>query len=120
MLRQVARAFVLREDIPTRTVSKGIGHFFGAMRINGFFYPPDHNRLLDSHRVRWHSIDRRNSGRRTVKLRQWAGENVRAGITDAATALHGETHSQLRGRVYCDPRFQPKLCVPCKTYQGFI
>src|SRR5271157_4581735 len=43
MLRQFARPFALREDIPTRSVSKGIGHFSGAMRINGFFYPPDHN-----------------------------------------------------------------------------
>jgi LDH2 family malate/lactate/ureidoglycolate dehydrogenase len=28
--------FALRQTIPTRSVGKGIGHFFGAMRIDGF------------------------------------------------------------------------------------
>jgi LDH2 family malate/lactate/ureidoglycolate dehydrogenase len=28
--------FALRQEIPTRSVGKGIGHFFGALRIDGF------------------------------------------------------------------------------------
>ena len=31
-----APAFALRQGLPTRSVGKGIGHFFGAMRIDGF------------------------------------------------------------------------------------
>jgi L-2-hydroxycarboxylate dehydrogenase (NAD+) len=31
-----ATPFALRQTIPTRSVGKGIGHFFGAMRIDGF------------------------------------------------------------------------------------
>jgi len=28
--------FALRQEIPARSVGKGIGHFFGAMQIDGF------------------------------------------------------------------------------------
>jgi LDH2 family malate/lactate/ureidoglycolate dehydrogenase len=28
--------FALRQEIPSRSVGKGIGHFFGAMEIDGF------------------------------------------------------------------------------------
>ena len=28
--------FAIRNEIPTRSVGKGIGHFFGAMRIDAF------------------------------------------------------------------------------------
>lgn len=31
-----APPFALRQEIPTRSVGKGIGHFFGAMKIDGF------------------------------------------------------------------------------------
>jgi LDH2 family malate/lactate/ureidoglycolate dehydrogenase len=31
-----APPFALRQEIPKRSVGKGIGHFFGAMRIDGF------------------------------------------------------------------------------------
>jgi L-2-hydroxycarboxylate dehydrogenase (NAD+) len=31
-----APPFALRQDIPSRSVGKGIGHFFGAMQIEGF------------------------------------------------------------------------------------
>jgi len=31
-----APPFALRQEIPERSVGKGIGHFFGAMRIDGF------------------------------------------------------------------------------------
>jgi L-2-hydroxycarboxylate dehydrogenase (NAD+) len=31
-----ATPFALRQTVPTRSVGKGIGHFFGAMRIDGF------------------------------------------------------------------------------------
>jgi L-2-hydroxycarboxylate dehydrogenase (NAD+) len=31
-----APPFALRQETPTRSVGKGIGHFFGAMRIDGF------------------------------------------------------------------------------------
>src|SRR5260370_14374102 len=31
-----APPFALRQEIPARSVGKGIGHFFGALRIDGF------------------------------------------------------------------------------------
>jgi LDH2 family malate/lactate/ureidoglycolate dehydrogenase len=31
-----APSFAVRQAFPTRSVGKGIGHFFGAMRIDGF------------------------------------------------------------------------------------
>jgi LDH2 family malate/lactate/ureidoglycolate dehydrogenase len=31
-----APAFALRQETPERSVGKGIGHFFGALRIDGF------------------------------------------------------------------------------------
>ena len=31
-----APPFALRQEIPKRSVGEGIGHFFGAMRIDGF------------------------------------------------------------------------------------
>jgi len=31
-----APPFALRQEIPSRSVGKGIGHFFGAMEIDGF------------------------------------------------------------------------------------
>ena len=34
-----APPFALRQEIPQRSVGKGIGHFFGAMRIDGFIDP---------------------------------------------------------------------------------
>jgi L-2-hydroxycarboxylate dehydrogenase (NAD+) len=34
-----APPFALRQEIPARSVGKGIGHFFGAMRIEGFIDP---------------------------------------------------------------------------------
>jgi len=35
----LAPPFALRQEIPERSVGKGIGHFFGAMRIDGFIEP---------------------------------------------------------------------------------
>jgi L-2-hydroxycarboxylate dehydrogenase (NAD+) len=34
-----APPFALRQEIPSRSVGKGIGHFFGALRIDGFIDP---------------------------------------------------------------------------------
>jgi L-2-hydroxycarboxylate dehydrogenase (NAD+) len=34
-----APPFALRQEIPERSVGKGIGHFFGALRIDGFIDP---------------------------------------------------------------------------------
>lgn len=39
--------FALRQEIPARSVGKGIGHFFGAMRIDGFRDPTEFKREID-------------------------------------------------------------------------
>lgn len=39
--------FALRQEIPARSVGKGIGHFFGAMRIDGFIEPDEFKRQMD-------------------------------------------------------------------------
>ncbi len=42
-----APPFALRQEIPARSVGKGIGHFFGALRIDGFIEPDDFKRQID-------------------------------------------------------------------------
>ncbi len=42
-----APPFALRQEIPKRSVGKGIGHFFGAMRIDGFIEPDEFKRQMD-------------------------------------------------------------------------
>jgi L-2-hydroxycarboxylate dehydrogenase (NAD+) len=42
-----APPFALRQEIPSRGVGKGIGHFFGALRIDGFIEPNEFNRQID-------------------------------------------------------------------------
>lgn len=42
-----APPFALRQEIPSRSVGKGIGHFFGAMRIDGFIEPDEFKRQID-------------------------------------------------------------------------
>jgi LDH2 family malate/lactate/ureidoglycolate dehydrogenase len=42
-----APPFALRQEIPTRSVGKGIGHFFGAMRIDGFIEADEFKRQID-------------------------------------------------------------------------
>ena len=39
--------FALRQEIPARSVGKGIGHFFGALRIDGFIDPEEFKRQID-------------------------------------------------------------------------
>ncbi len=39
--------FALRQEIPARNVGKGIGHFFGAMRIDGFIEADEFKRQID-------------------------------------------------------------------------
>ncbi len=39
--------FALRQEIPTRSVGKGIGHFFGALRIDAFIDPDEFKRQID-------------------------------------------------------------------------
>ena len=39
--------FALRQEIPARSVGQGIGHFFGAMRIDGFIEPVEFKRQID-------------------------------------------------------------------------
>jgi L-2-hydroxycarboxylate dehydrogenase (NAD+) len=39
--------FALRLELPSRSVGKGIGHFFGAMRIDGFIEPDEFKRQID-------------------------------------------------------------------------
>ena len=43
----LAPPFALRQEIPERSVGKGIGHFFGAMRIDGFIEPDEFKRQMD-------------------------------------------------------------------------
>jgi len=42
-----APPFTLRQQIPERSVGKGIGHFFGAMCIDGFIEPDEFKRQID-------------------------------------------------------------------------
>ena len=42
-----APPFTLRQTIPSRSVGKGIGHFFGAMRIDAFIDPDEFKRQID-------------------------------------------------------------------------
>jgi LDH2 family malate/lactate/ureidoglycolate dehydrogenase len=41
--------FALRQEIPERSVGKGIGHFFGAMRIDGFMDNDSFKRQIDDY-----------------------------------------------------------------------
>ena len=42
-----APPFALRQEIPTRSVGKGIGHFFGAMQIDGFIDKEEFKKQID-------------------------------------------------------------------------
>jgi LDH2 family malate/lactate/ureidoglycolate dehydrogenase len=42
-----APPFALRQEIPNRSVGKGIGHCFGALRIDGFIEPDEFKRQID-------------------------------------------------------------------------
>ena len=42
-----APPFMLRQQMPERSVGKGIGHFFGALRIDGFIDPDEFKRQID-------------------------------------------------------------------------
>lgn len=44
-----APPFALRQAIPERSVGKGIGHFFGAMRIDGFIEADEFKRQIDDY-----------------------------------------------------------------------
>jgi LDH2 family malate/lactate/ureidoglycolate dehydrogenase len=44
-----APPFALRQEIPKRSVGKGIGHFFGAMRIDGFIDTNEFKRQIDEY-----------------------------------------------------------------------
>jgi LDH2 family malate/lactate/ureidoglycolate dehydrogenase len=39
--------FALRQEIPNRKVGAGVGHFFGALRIDGFMDPDEFGRRVD-------------------------------------------------------------------------
>ena len=39
--------FALRQEVPARSVGKGIGHFFGSMRIDGFIDPDEFRAQID-------------------------------------------------------------------------
>jgi LDH2 family malate/lactate/ureidoglycolate dehydrogenase len=41
--------FALRQEIPTRSVGKGIGHFFGALRIDAFIDTDEFKRQIDEY-----------------------------------------------------------------------
>jgi len=41
--------FALRQEIPKRSVGKGVGHFFGAMRIDGFIDGDSFKRQIDDY-----------------------------------------------------------------------
>lgn len=42
-----APPFALRQEIPSRSVGKGIGHFFGAMEIDGFMEVEEFKKRID-------------------------------------------------------------------------
>ncbi|TAH34662.1 MAG: Ldh family oxidoreductase [Planctomycetota bacterium] len=42
-----APPFALRQEVPARSVGRGIGHFFGALRIDGFIEPDEFKRQMD-------------------------------------------------------------------------
>jgi LDH2 family malate/lactate/ureidoglycolate dehydrogenase len=42
-----APPFALRQEIPERSVGKGIGHFFGAMQIDGFIDKAEFKKQID-------------------------------------------------------------------------
>jgi len=42
-----APPFALRQEIPERSVGKGIGHFFGAMEIDGFIDKDEFKKQID-------------------------------------------------------------------------
>ena len=42
-----APPFALRQEIPSRSVGKGIGHFFGALRVDGFIEADEFKRQMD-------------------------------------------------------------------------
>lgn len=42
-----APPFALRQEMPERSVGKGIGHFFGAWQIDGFIDPDEFKRQID-------------------------------------------------------------------------
>jgi LDH2 family malate/lactate/ureidoglycolate dehydrogenase len=42
-----APPFALRQEIPERSVGRGIGHFFGALRIDGFIDPDEFKTQID-------------------------------------------------------------------------
>jgi len=42
-----APPFALRQEIPERSVGKGIGHFFGAMEIDGFMEVAEFKNRID-------------------------------------------------------------------------
>ena len=42
-----APPFALRQEVPSRSVGKGIGHFLGALRIDGFIDPDAFRRQID-------------------------------------------------------------------------
>ncbi|MBN1543666.1 Ldh family oxidoreductase [candidate division KSB1 bacterium] len=44
-----APPFALRQEMPERSVGKGIGHFFGALRIDGFIDPDEFKRQIDDY-----------------------------------------------------------------------
>ena len=45
-----APPFALRQHVPEKSVGKGIGHFFGAMRLDGFVDPAEFKRQIDDYR----------------------------------------------------------------------
>jgi L-2-hydroxycarboxylate dehydrogenase (NAD+) len=45
-----APPFALRQEIPSRSVGKGIGHFFGAMQIDGFIDKNEFKKQIDEWR----------------------------------------------------------------------
>jgi L-2-hydroxycarboxylate dehydrogenase (NAD+) len=42
-----APPFALRQEVPSRSVGKGIGHFFGAMQIDGFIDKDEFKKQID-------------------------------------------------------------------------
>jgi LDH2 family malate/lactate/ureidoglycolate dehydrogenase len=60
-----APPFALRQEIPERSVGKGIGHFFGAMQIDGFIDKAEFKKQIDD----WIHVFRNTKPRRAPTAR---------------------------------------------------
>lgn len=100
-----APPFALRHEIPQRSVGKGIGHFFGAMRIDGFIDVDTFKRQIDEY-IRVFRTTRPAPGtngplipgdpeRESEKLRRKEGVPLILPVVDELLDISGKTGVRL-------------------------